>query len=143
VKNSFERKSQPDVEQYIVDRYIGLRYIHRMKFDMHVPLTPVAFHILLALADEDRHGYAIMKEVASETDGQIRLGPGTLYGAIKKLLADGLIEEADERPDPSLDDARRRYYRLTKHGARVASAEAGRLAALVKVARRKKLLSPA
>jgi len=114
-----------------------------MKFDKHVPLTPAAFHILLALADEDRHGYAIMKEVASATDGQIRLGPGTLYGAIKKLLLDGLIEEADERPDPSLDDARRRYYRLTKHGARIASAEAGRLAALVKLARRKKLLSPA
>ena len=108
-----------------------------------LPLTPATFHILLALGDDERHGYAIMREVAEATDGQIRLGPGTLYGAIKKLLVDGLIEETDERPDPELDDSRRRYYRLTKHGARVASAEAQRLAQLVKLARRKKLLSPA
>jgi DNA-binding PadR family transcriptional regulator len=108
-----------------------------------LPLTPATFHILLAVSDEERHGYAIMQEVAEATDCQIRLGPGTLYGAIKKLLADGLIEEADERPDPALDDSRRRYYRLTKHGARVASAEAQRLAQLVKLARRKKLLAPA
>jgi DNA-binding PadR family transcriptional regulator len=110
--------------------------------DSYLPLTPATFHILLALADEDRHGYAIMQRVAAETDGTIQLGPGTLYGAIKKLLLDGLIEEADERPDPILDDARRRYYRLTKRGARVATAEAARLAAIVKLARRKKLLSP-
>ena len=108
-----------------------------------LPLTPATFHILLALSGEDRHGYAIMHEVAEATDNQIRLGPGTLYGAIKKLLAEGLIEEADERPDPALDDSRRRYYRLTKHGARVASAEAQRLSHLVKLARRKKLFIPA
>lgn len=111
--------------------------------DHNPPLTPTTFHILLALADQDRHGYAIMQQVAAETDGQIRLGPGTLYGAIKKLQMDGLIEEIDERPDPSLDDARRRYYRLTKRGARACGAEAERLAALVKLARRKKMLSPA
>ncbi|HEY6227651.1 MAG TPA: PadR family transcriptional regulator [Verrucomicrobiae bacterium] len=108
-----------------------------------LPLTPATFHILLALGGDERHGYAIMQEVAEATGGRIRLGPGTLYGAIKKLVADGLIEEADERPDPVLDDSRRRYYRLTKHGARVATAEAQRLAQLVKLARRKKLLIPA
>ena len=116
-----------------------------MPFDVgeFLPLTPATFHILLALGDQERHGYAIMREVAEVTDSQLRLGPGTLYGAIKKLLSDGLIEEADERPDPALDDSRRRYYRLTRHGARVATAEAQRLAQLVALARRKNLLSPA
>jgi DNA-binding PadR family transcriptional regulator len=76
-------------------------------------LTRAVFHILLALADGERHGYAIMQEVAQNTNGQIKMGPGTLYGNIKRLLATNLIEEADERPDPELDDERRRYYRLT------------------------------
>jgi DNA-binding PadR family transcriptional regulator len=116
-----------------------------MAFDVEdfLPLTPATFHILLALGNDERHGYAIMQEVEEATEGQLRLGPGTLYGAIKKLLADGLIEETAERPDPSLDDSRRRYYRLTKNGARVASAEAERLSQMVKLARRKKLLNPA
>lgn len=105
------------------------------------PLTPAVFHILLTLGDEERHGYAIMQDVAEATDGQLRLGPGTLYGAIKKLLEEKLIEETTSRSDPSLDDSRRRYYRLTKLGARVASAEAQRLAQLVKLARRKRLLA--
>ena len=99
------------------------------------------FHILLALADTDRHGYDIMREVAGRTDGKMRLGPGTLYGSIKRMLNDGLIEELDERPDPELDDERRRYYRLTDLGRRVAVAEAERLEKLVKNARLKKLLS--
>jgi DNA-binding PadR family transcriptional regulator len=82
-----------------------------------------------------------MREVDERTDRKVRLGPGTLYGSIKRMLADGLVEELDERPDPQLDDERRRYYRLTDLGYRIAVAEAERLAALVKMARSKKLLS--
>src|ERR1700737_398259 len=106
-----------------------------------LPLTPAMFHILLALADKERHGYDIMREVDERTEGKMRLGPGTLYGSIKRMLKDGLIEELDERPDPELDDERRRYYRLTDFGYRLAVAEAERLARLVKNARNKKLLS--
>ena len=104
-----------------------------------LPLTPAILHILLALADEDRHGYAIMQEVARLTDGAIRMGPGTLYGTIKRMLAAGLIEEADERPDPALDDERRRYYRATRLGLRVLKAETARMASLVSAARAKKV----
>lgn len=106
-----------------------------------LPLTPAMFHILLALADRERHGYHIMQEVDERTEGRVKLGPGTLYGSIKRLLADGLIEESDERPDAELDDERRRYYRLSDFGFRVATAEAERLENLVKSARVKKLLS--
>jgi DNA-binding PadR family transcriptional regulator len=105
-----------------------------------LPLTPAVFHILLALADGERHGYGIMQEVLARTDGALRLGPGTLYGSIKRMLADGLIAESGERPDPALDDERRRYYRLTDLGRRVATAEAERLARLVAVATAKRLL---
>ena len=105
-----------------------------------LPLTPAMFHILLALADKERHGYHIMREVDERTNGNVKLGPGTLYGSIKRMMADGLIEELDERPDPELDDERRRYYRLTDFGFRVASAEAQRLEQMVRSARAKKLL---
>jgi len=105
-----------------------------------LPLTPAVFHILLALADGERHGYGIMQEIALRTDGKMRMGPGTLYGSIKRMLAEGLIEELGERPDPALDDERRRYYRLTSFGLRVAQAEAQRLAQLVRVAQFKHLL---
>ena len=104
-----------------------------------LPLTPAIAHILLALADEERHGYAIMQEVARLTDGATRMGPGTLYGTIKRLIAAALIEEADERPDPTLDDERRRYYRLTPLGRRVLSAETSRLSTLLAAARAKKV----
>jgi DNA-binding PadR family transcriptional regulator len=104
-----------------------------------LPLTPAVFHILLALADGEKHGYGVMQEVSQSTQGQVRMGPGTLYGTIKRMLADQLIEESDERPDPVMDDERRRYYRLTDWGAKVASAEVGRMADLVKVARTKRL----
>lgn len=104
------------------------------------PLSPPEFHILLAVADGEKHGYAIMQEVAERTGGRTRLGPGTLYGAVKRLLRAGLIEEADERPDPELDDQRRRYYRLSAAGRRVAAAEAERLAELVREAHAKRLL---
>lgn len=109
--------------------------------DDFLPLTPAMFNILLALADRERHGYDIMREVDERTEGKVRLGPGTLYGSIKRMLGDGLVEELDERPDPELDDERRRYYRLTDFGYRVAVAEAERLAHLVKSARIKKLLT--
>ncbi len=103
-----------------------------------LPLTPAVLQILLSLADEERHGYGIMREV--EDRSGVRMGPGTLYGSIKRMLADGLIEESDERPDPELDDSRRRYYRITDFGRRVAGAEAARLESLVRSAREKKLL---
>jgi DNA-binding PadR family transcriptional regulator len=106
-----------------------------------LPLTPAVFHILLALADGERHGYAIMREVAASTDQQIQMGPGTLYGTLKRLLAAGLVEESAERPDPALDDERRRYYRLTAAGRRVAAAEAERLSQLVRLARAKRLVA--
>ena len=105
-----------------------------------LPLTPAVLHILLALADGERHGYGVMREVEERTGGEVRLGPGTLYGAIKRMLSDGLIEESGERRDPVMDDQRRRYYRITDFGRRVAGAEAERLASLVETARGKKLL---
>lgn len=105
-----------------------------------LPLSPPVFHILMALVDEERHGYGIMQEVKFRTDGQVHLVPGTLYGAIKRLLQRKLIEETDERPDPELNDERRRYYRLTELGQRVLSAEAVRLARLVEQAQAKQLL---
>ena len=103
-------------------------------------LTPAAFHIMLVLADGENHGYAIMREVAEHTSGKMRLGPGSLYGTIKRMLADGWIEETDERPDPQLDDERRRYYRLTGVGRKLVQAEAERLEQLVNIARGKRLL---
>lgn len=106
-----------------------------------LPLTPSVFYILLALADGEKHGYNIMREVLHLTNGKVRLAPGTLYGSIKRLLEGGLIVEADERPDPQIDDERRRYYRLTPFGERVAQAEAQRLASLVARASQKQLLS--
>jgi DNA-binding PadR family transcriptional regulator len=105
-----------------------------------LPLTPAVFHILLALAGGEKHGYGIMQEVATLTDDKMRIGPGTLYGSIKRLLAGGLIEETDERPDPEMDDERRRYYRLTDFGQRVVTAEAERLFHLVRQAQLRKLL---
>src|SRR5664279_3933088 len=108
--------------------------------DDMLPLTPAVFHILLALADGEKHGYGIMQEVATIPNGAMRMGPGTLYGTIKRLLESGLIEETDARPDPALDDERRRYYRLTAFGERVAQAEAARLASLIGTAQAKRLL---
>jgi DNA-binding PadR family transcriptional regulator len=102
-----------------------------------LPLTPPVFHILLALCDEERHGYGIMQDVARQTADALQLGPGTLYGCLKRMLAAGLVEESDERPDPTLDDERRRYYRMTVLGKRVVKAEAQRLSSAVLAARSK------
>jgi DNA-binding PadR family transcriptional regulator len=105
-----------------------------------LPLTPAVFNILLALADGERHGYSIMQEITGQTQGKLRIGPTTLYRSIKHMLEDGLIVESDERPDPALDDERRRYYRLTDLGQRVAAAEMSRLEQTLAVARSKPLL---
>ena len=106
-----------------------------------LPLTPAVLHILVALAGGELHGYAIMQEVARLTDGRLRLGPGTLYRSIRTMLEEGLIEETDERPVPELDDERRRYYRLTEFGGRVARAEIARLDQLIEAARARNLLA--
>jgi DNA-binding PadR family transcriptional regulator len=105
-----------------------------------LPLTPTVFHILLALADGEKHGYAIMQEVEARTDGAMRLGPGTLYGSIQRMLKDGLIVEVRDRSGTSHGDERRRYYRLTGFGQRVLRAEAQRLEDLVQMARGKQVL---
>ena len=100
-----------------------------------LPLPVAQLHILLALATGDKHGYAIMKEIEIFTDGSVTMGPGTLYGAVKQMLKSGLIEESDERPDPEMDDQRRRYYRLTGLGGRVLDAEVSRMEHLARTAR--------
>lgn len=106
----------------------------------HLPLTPAVVQILLALLDQERHGYGIMQEIGRQTDGGMQMGPGTLYGSLKRMLAAGLIEESDERPDPALDDERRRYYRITSLGAQVVREEMIRLDQVLRVARQKHLL---
>jgi DNA-binding PadR family transcriptional regulator len=108
-----------------------------------LPLTPAVFNILLALADGEKHGYGIMLEVEANTKGQVLMGPGTLYGSIKRMLQAGLIEESDERVDPEMDDPRRRsYYRLTGLGRRALRMEAERLASQIRIARAKNIFSP-
>jgi DNA-binding PadR family transcriptional regulator len=99
-----------------------------------VSLSPVIFHILLSLAVGERHGYALKREISQRTRGKLRPGPGVLYGALNKMLEMGLIEESDTRPDSHLDDERRRYYRITDYGQRVAQAEAARMRELVQLA---------
>jgi len=108
-----------------------------------LPLNPPVFHVLLALARGDRHGYAMMQEVAQDTAGAISLGPGTLYYSLQKMLERGLIEEADERPDPESGGERRRYYRITPFGRDVAQAEALRLERAVELARSREFLGKA
>ena len=103
--------------------------------DSFLPLPTPVFHILVAVADRERHGYAIMQDVEARTGGKLRMSPGTLYGSIKRMLEDGLIEELDERPAPEHDDTRRRYYRITAFGRRVAVAESARLSRLLSQAR--------
>ena len=108
-------------------------------FDSHLPLSPAVFHILLALADEDHHGYAIMRDIEDRTDGVVKVGPGMLYGSIKWLVADGFIEEAAAKG--KAEDERRKYYRLTANGRGLLKAEASRLEAAVGLARSSRVLS--
>ena len=110
-----------------------------MKSHHGAGITPVEFHILLALVGADRHGYAIMQQVAVDSGDAIQLGPGTLYGALARLLEYGFIREVESGVDPALDDSRRRYYRLTAAGRTAAATEAGRLAGVLKVARGRQL----
>jgi DNA-binding PadR family transcriptional regulator len=109
--------------------------------DAHLPLTPATFHILLSLSGGERHGYAIMTEVAERTGGRVKLGPGTLYTALKRLVDSGIVLEVGERPSRD-DDERRRYYRLSPLGRAVARAEARRLDEMVRLARTKRLIGP-
>ena len=113
--------------------------IPREEIDALLPLPLATFHILLALADDDRHGYAILQEVERRTEGELRLSAGTLYRSIQRMLEDGLIVERCERPAPEEDDERRRYYQITPLGSAAARAEAARLSALVRMARAKGL----
>jgi DNA-binding PadR family transcriptional regulator len=106
-----------------------------------LPLKPHWFHVLLSLAEQEQHGYGIMQEVLDRTHGKVRLWPATLYGTLKRLIDEELIEESDERPAPELDDARRRYYRLTNLGRRVLAAESERLEDLVRVIRSKRRMA--
>jgi DNA-binding PadR family transcriptional regulator len=105
-----------------------------------LPLTQAVFHILLALVDSERHGYGIMQEIAALTEGNFNILPGTLYTSLQRMVQEGLIEESRTRPDPAFDDERRRYYRLTDLGRRVAAAEVQRLLGLIAVAQHKRLL---
>jgi DNA-binding PadR family transcriptional regulator len=107
-----------------------------------IPLKTQWFHIMLSLAGGEQHGYGIMQEVLQRTTGKVRLWPATLYGSIKRLIEAGLIEESDVRPAPELDDARRRYYRLTAFGRRVLDAECERLQELVRAIRVKQAMAP-
>ena len=129
--------------------YIAVRYsmpIHealmapRARIDAFLPLTPPMLHTLVALADGDKHGYAILKEVARRTDNKVRLSAGTLYGNLARLESSGLIAESARRPEFALDDERRRYYRLTEFGREVAVAEAERMEEALLQARATKLL---
>lgn len=105
----------------------------------YIPLSPSIFYILLSLSIKERHGYDIMKQVKKESGGKVALGPGTLYGSIKKMLTDGLITESDERPDPALDDNRRRYYKITKLGSKMLSTELQRFEEALKTAKNNKI----
>ena len=107
--------------------------------DSYLPLPASTMHIIVALADGAKHGYAIMRDIEDLHDGSVTMGPGTLYGSIKRMIERGLVEETEERPDPELDDERRRYYRLTSLGHRVGAAEQARLATLLNAAQLRRL----
>lgn len=114
---------------------VGISTLDTVAPESLLPLPSAVFHILMALADDDRHGYGIIQEVSARTAGEVRLGAGTLYRSIQRMLDDDLIVEVHTRPAPELDDERRRYYRITPFGGAVARAEAARLTGLVKLAR--------
>jgi DNA-binding PadR family transcriptional regulator len=123
-----------------MDTYIHIGYTHHVTSrepqpEDLLPLPEATFHILMAVAEDDRHGYAIIQDVSARTGGALKLSPGTLYRSIQRMLEQGLLEETTERPAAELDDERRRYYRITVFGRQVAKAEARRLAQLVRLAR--------
>jgi DNA-binding PadR family transcriptional regulator len=122
-----------------INLYIAVRRVANP--EAFLPLKPHWFHVLLSLADQEQHGYGIMQEVLDRTAGKVRLWPATLYGTLKRLIDQELIEESDNRPEPQLDDARRRYYRLTKLGRSVLKAESARLEELVRVIHSKRGLA--
>ena len=136
MKNSLARMFKQELQSFI-DIPIIDQTMPKRKLD---PLPSAAFQILLSLADEDLHGYGIMRQVAEQTDGQLRLGPGTLYGSIQSLLEENLIEEVSRRDEVKPGEERRRYYRLTSAGRKLARSEANRLAGMLRVARAKKIL---
>jgi len=121
----------------IRDGYMARRTVNPEEL---LPLTPPVFHILLSLVQEERHGYGIMLDVAEQTEGALQLGPGTLYGCLKRMLAAGLVKPSSERADPDIDDERRRYYAITNLGSKVVRAEAARLQRAVKEAKARALL---
>ena len=120
--------------------FMGNLVLVEPKVEELLPLNPPVFHILLSLADGESHGYAIMREVGERTGGKIKLGPGTLYYSIRRMVQQGLIDESEERPAPDQDDERRRYYHISEYGRRVAEAESRRLTELVAQAREKKFI---
>lgn len=105
----------------------------------NAPLTPAVFHILLALSSGERHGYGIMKEVETDSQGQVTMGPGTLYGSLKRMLDAGLVQESDKRVDPKMDDERRVYYQITGVGRKALTAEVERYRRIVGIAQKRKL----
>jgi len=106
------------------------------------PLTPAVFHILLALSSGERHGYGIMKQVEADSQGKVTMGPGTLYGSLKRMLDAGLVRESDKRVDPEMDDQRRIYYRIADLGVKVLAEELERYKSIVILAHERKLYSP-
>src|ERR1017187_1741512 len=119
---------------YYVQRRHTMTKASQSQIQSFLPLSPTIFHMLLALGEGERHGYALKREILQRTGGKLNLGSGALYGSINKMLEHGLIEESEERPDAHLDDERRRYYRITPLGKRVAQAEAVRMRQLVRLA---------
>ena len=113
----------------------------RNESGLKLPLSTPVFQVLLSLYESDRHGYAIIRDVEERTNGEVGLSTSTLYGAIQRMMRDGLVERSDERPDPELDDERRRYYRITDFGKQVAKAEAQRIERLAKIVKRSQLLT--
>jgi DNA-binding PadR family transcriptional regulator len=136
------RGHRPEIDIAVYDIFAAVtpRPAHAEDPESFLPLHRDTFHILVSLADRDRHGYAVMQDVLERTDGKLRLSPSSLYASIRRLLEQDLIEELDERPDPAHDDERRRYYRLTRLGREVAKAEARRLERLLGDARATGLL---
>jgi len=120
---------------YIHSGYNSIMQFDRAEIDALLPLPPATFHILLALVDQERHGYAIIQDVEARTDGELRLSAGTLYRSVARMVEQGLIAEMTKRPAARLDDERRRYYRITPFGTAVAKAEMARLSQLVRLAR--------